>query len=83
MLEETRLDHAISSAVTATKFTTLCHPKEEENEQQKGKIRGFFYTSTFKFLTIWLSYCIQSFLITDIHFCGLMLPKSWYISIFV
>jgi len=36
-LEETQLDHAISSAVTATKL-----PREEEEEQQKGKMRVFF-----------------------------------------
>jgi len=48
MLEETRPDHAISSAVT-----TAMMRHSEDKEQQKGEMR--FNNSTFECLTFWLS----------------------------
>jgi len=67
-LEETRPDHFIYSVVTATKITAMPWHSEEKkmkNNSKKKCVCFFQNSSTFEFLTFWLSCCTQSFVITS------------------
>jgi len=56
MLKETRPDHAISSAVTASRITAMLHQPQEEEELQEGEcVVVVFKYIVLYFLTFQLS----------------------------
>jgi len=78
-LEKIRLDHAISSAVTATKL--LLRHSEEIKKNKKEKCSFLKFLELLNFLLPGLVIVHTAFFLTfrTYTFFGSMLPKSWYI----